>query len=200
MAENGVKHYPINQSISIPNTKILAQRVIKYSQFVWLIFIPALDLSRNNACMLYDLHGYALAQESSLSNLCLWIKILHFHCMIYGHAHAQDPLSRRLWNLQFCFTLPWSLILNICLSETCPGVEKRIIKENNLFLPQNNLPLGGGSWSLQFLLSLPYRCYIPNLEWIGPVVLEEKKMLTTDDERTTTYSNRSPELFRWRKM
>ena len=37
----------------------------------------------------------------------------------------------------------------------------------------------GGSWNLQFLVSLPYRCYIPNLDMIGPVVIE-KKMLTHD--------------------
>ena len=32
------------------------------------------------------------------------------------------------------------------------------------------------------LVSFPYRCYIPNLVKIGPVILEEK-MLTHDDER-----------------
>ena len=34
---------------------------------------------------------------------------------------------------------------------------------------------------IQFLLSIPYRCYISNLTKIGPVVLE--KMLTDDDGR-----------------
>ena len=30
------------------------------------------------------------------------------------------------------------------------------------FLPGNYLPLGWGSWNLQFLVSLRYRCYKPN--------------------------------------
>ena len=69
-----------------------------------------------------------------------------------------------------------------------------------LFTPKlRYLPLGGGSWNLQFLVSLPYRCYIPNLVKIGPGVLE-KKMLTHDPQRRTpTHSNRSPELLRWPK-
>ena len=74
------------------------------------------------------------------------------------------------------------------------------------FLPQNYLPWGVGSWNLQFLVSLPYRCYIPNLVKIGSVVLE-KKMLTDNGRRTThdtrrrtpTHSNRSPEWLRWPK-
>ena len=28
---------------------------------------------------------------------------------------------------------------------------------------------GGGAWNLQFLDSLPYKCYIPNFVNIGPV-------------------------------
>ena len=57
----------------------------------------------------------------------------------------------------------------------------------------------GGSWNLQFLVSLPYRCYVPNLVKIGSVVLE-KKMLTDDTRRRTpTHSNRSPEWLRWPK-
>ena len=39
--------------------------------------------------------------------------------------------------------------------------------------------MGLGSCNLQILVSLPHRCYIPNLVKIGPVVLE-KKMLTHD--------------------
>ena len=40
---------------------------------------------------------------------------------------------------------------------------------------------GGGSWNLQFLFSLPYRWYIPNLVKIGPIVVEKKILM--DDER-----------------
>ena len=50
-------------------------------------------------------------------------------------------------------------------------------------MPQNYLPLGWGPCDLQFLVSLPYRCYILNLVKIGPVVL--KTMLTDDGRRRT---------------
>ena len=40
-----------------------------------------------------------------------------------------------------------------------------------LFTPKLS-PLMDGSGNLQFLVSLPYRCYIPNLVKFGPVVLE----------------------------
>ena len=58
--------------------------------------------------------------------------------------------------------------------------------------------MGGGSWNLQFLVPLPYRCYIPNLVKIGQIVLEKKTHVarrTTDDgrPRTPTHSNWSPE-------
>ena len=43
---------------------------------------------------------------------------------------------------------------------------------------------GGGFCNLQFLVSLPYRCYMPNLVKNGPVLLE--KLLTDDDERQNT--------------
>ena len=59
------------------------------------------------------------------------------------------------------------------------------------FYPNITSPLGGGSWNLQFLVSLPYRCHIPNLVKIGPVVLE-KKMLTHDGRRTTDDDGRQP--------
>ena len=52
------------------------------------------------------------------------------------------------------------------------------------FLPQNYLPLG------EFLVSLPYRYYIPNLVKIGPIVLE--KMLTDDGRRTPHDNERQP--------
>ena len=38
---------------------------------------------------------------------------------------------------------------------------------------------------MKFLVFLPYRCYIPNLVKIGPVV-HEKKILMHDGRRTTT--------------
>ena len=59
------------------------------------------------------------------------------------------------------------------------------------FYPKITSPWGRGSWNLQFLVSLPYRCYIPNLVTIGPVVLE-KKILTHDGRRTTDDDGRQP--------
>ena len=78
-----------------------------------------------------------------------------------------------------------------------PGSREEDFLRSTSILPQNYLPFGWGSWNLQFLVSLPYRCYIPNLVRIGPVVSEEK-MLTHDGRRQTpTHSNRSPEWLRW---
>ena len=47
-------------------------------------------------------------------------------------------------------------------------------------------------WPMGLLfVSLPYRCYIPNLVRIGPVVSEEK-MLTHDGRRTSHDDGRQP--------
>ena len=66
-----------------------------------------------------------------------------------------------------------------------PKVEKKIFfKYTNLhFLRIIYLPLGWRSWNLQFLVSLTYRCHIPDLVNIGSVVLE--KMLRDDAWQTT---------------
>ena len=56
------------------------------------------------------------------------------------------------------------------------------------FYPQITSPWGGGVMKFTISCLLPYRCYIPNLVKIGPVVLE-KTMLTDDDRRTTTDAN-----------
>ena len=91
------------------------------------------------------------------------------------------------------------------LSDLCLGVEKKIFLRNTSilhFLPQNYLPLWMGvmKWNLQFLVSLPYRCYIQNLFKIGPVVLEEKVLTHDGWGLTPIHSNRSPELIlRWPK-
>ena len=58
---------------------------------------------------------------------------------------------------------------------------------------------GGGGGVTIFLVSLPYRCSIPNLVKIGPVFLE-KTIFREDARRTTTDANpkhyRSPDLLR----
>ena len=67
------------------------------------------------------------------------------------------------------------------LSDKCPGVGKKIFKEVQQFYtsyPNITSSLGGGS-HLQFLVSLPYKCYTPNLVKIDQEVLE-KKMSTRD--------------------
>ena len=133
------------------------------------------DIWRNYAFSLYDLYDHALAQEP----LPRGHEIYNFGKPFFGHHYY---------------------ILG--LSDLCLGVEKKIFKEIQqfyTFYPQITSPLGEGSWNLQFLVSLPYRCYTPNLVKIGPVVLE-KKMLTHDKRRRTpTHSSRSHEWLRWPK-
>ena len=85
------------------------------------------------------------------------------------------------------------------LSDQSLGLEKKIFKEIHqfyTFYPKITSPWGRRPWILQFLISLPYRCYIPNLVKIDPVVLE-KKMLT--HRWKPTCSNKSPEWLRWPK-
>ena len=74
------------------------------------------------------------------------------------------------------------------LSDLCQGVQKKIFKEKCKFYIFNSKtisPLGGWPWvggrsqNLQFFISFPYRCYIPNLVKIDSVFLG-KKMLTDD--------------------
>ena len=74
-----------------------------------------------------------------------------------------------------------------------PGVEKKYI--NFTIFIQTYLPLDGRSWNLQFLISLPHKCHIPNLFYIGTAV-HEKKIWTDDAWQTPTNSNRSPEWLR----
>ena len=65
------------------------------------------------------------------------------------------------------------------------------------FLPKIDFPLIN---NLQFLASLPLKCYIPNLVKIDSVVLENK-MLTDDGRHTTHDDGRQPisEWLRWPK-
>ena len=110
--------------------------------------------------------------------------------------HLRNPCTRghQIYNFGRPFLCHYFYILG--LSDLCLGVEKKIFKEIQqfyTFYPKITSLLGWGSWNLQFLVSLPYRCYIPSLVKIGPIVLE-KKMLTHDARRRTpTHSNRSPE-------
>ena len=71
--------------------------------------------------------------------------------------------------------------------------EEDIIRNTSIltFYPKITSLWGSGSGNLQSLVSLPYRCYIPNLVKIDPVVLE-KKMLTHDSRWTTDHDGRQP--------
>ena len=65
--------------------------------------------------------------------------------------------------------------------DLCLGVKKYFQRNIDTlhFLPKINSPWGGVI-NLEFLASLSYRCYIPFLEKIGPIVFEKKNMLTDD--------------------
>ena len=84
----------------------------------------------------------------------------------------------------------------LSLSEQCLWVEKKIFKEKHQFytfftLKLPPLGMGGGSRNFQFPLFLPYRCYIPNVVKIGPVVLE-KKMLRDNARQSMPTNSNSP--------
>ena len=75
-----------------------------------------------------------------------------------------------------------------------PGNREEGFLRNTSFLPKNNLPMEVGVMKLTISVSLLYRCYIPNLVKIGPVVLE-KKMLTHDAHRTLHEEGRQPKIY-----
>ena len=96
--------------------------------------------------------------------------------------------------------IPWSSLLYNWFVWTMPrDREQDFFKKyiNFTLFTQKFSSGGGGSWNLQFLVSFPYICYIPNLVKIGPLVSEEK-MLTDNRRRTTTDANpKSPGWLRW---
>ena len=66
--------------------------------------------------------------------------------------------------------------------------EKKFYKKYinfTLFIPELSA-LGVRSWNLQFLVSLPYKCFIPNCVTMGHVGLEEKMLAHHGWETTTT--------------
>ena len=98
--------------------------------------------------------------------------------------HKPCPGCHEIYNFGITFLGHHYYILDV--SDLCLGVEKKIFREIQqfyTFYPQITSPLRRGPWNLQFLDSLPYRCYTPNLVKIAPVVLE-KKMLTHEARRT----------------
>ena len=87
-----------------------------------------------------------------------------------------------------------------------PGKREEDFKRNTsiyAFYSKITSPWGGvGDWILHFLVSLHYRCNIPNLVKIGQVYLEKKMLMhggqrTMDDGRRRKPTHRSPEWLRW---
>ena len=117
---------------------------------------------------------------------------MHFYHMAYGHAHQKNYGTHEIYNFGRPFLVYQYFIFS--LSDLYPGVEKRNfykmkkkIKKVNHF-NETLSPLGRGvSWKLQFFVSLPYICYIPNLVEMVKKVL--KKMLTYDERHTTADAN-----------
>lgn len=74
----------------------------------------------------------------------------------------------------------------LSLSESCHGVEKK----QKYHFTQNYPPLACVVMKFNFFSGfLPYRCYIPNLITIAPLVLE--KMLKAEAQRSPTHSKMS---------
>ena len=71
-------------------------------------------------------------------------------------------------------------LVNITIYSVCLSGEE----DQFYSFTQKLSPLWIGGHGITIHVSLPYKCYIPNLVKIGPVVLE-KKMLTDDGRRTT---------------
>ena len=126
---------------------------------------------------------------------------------LYGHTLGHEPLPQGSWNLQFARPFLGHLcyihvhVLTNSLSEPCPRVEKKIFYEKHqfyTFYSKITSPCGWGSWNLQFPVSFPYRCYIPNVVKISLVVLE-KKMLTDNARRWMPTNSNSPEWLSWPK-
>ena len=63
---------------------------------------------------------------------------------------------------------------------------------SHILPPPLTSPWGGGSCNLQLLVSLPYRCYHPNLIKIGPVVLEKKMLMSIHASIVTDDDGRQP--------
>ena len=94
------------------------------------------------------------------------------------YAPAQNPLPRvhEIYNFGRPFLGHDYYILG--LSDLCLGVKKKIFKKIYFTLFTPKLP---PLWNLHFLVSLPQRCYTPNLIKFGSVnVVLDKKMLTHD--------------------
>ena len=63
---------------------------------------------------------------------------------------------------------------------------------SHILTPPPLPPLGLGVMQFKLLVSLPYRCYNPNLIKIGPVVLEKKMLMSMHASIVTDDDGRQP--------
>ena len=106
----------------------------------------------------------------SLSDLCMEVKkkifkeIMQFQYMIYmAMPYHKNPCpgGHIIYNFRRSFLGHHYYIFS--LLEQCPGAEKKIFKEKHqfyTFYAKITSRWGGGSWNLQFHISLPNKCYI----------------------------------------
>ena len=108
---------------------------------------------------------------------------------------SRPSTKRGSWNLQFNRPFLDHHIITTCIFSVCliycPGVKKMTSKKINNFSPKIIfLWGGGGSWNLQFLVSLPYWYYTHanfGKGWLCSSVADDER------RRTLTHSSRSPE-------
>ena len=118
---------------------------------------------------------------------------MHFHYMIYVATPQHKnpcPEGHEIYNLGGPFLKLVIITMHLVCMNHALKKRRRFLRNPSIlhFLPLNHLHFVWGPWVLQSLVSLPYRCYKPNLVTIGSVVIG-KKILTNDVRRTTTDAN-----------
>ena len=119
-------------------------------------------------------------------------EIMHFHYMTNKATPKDKPPE--LGAMKSIISINHSLDIItthlVCLNHA--PKYRRIFSRKyinfSLFTPKLT-PLWRGSWNLQFLASLPYRCNIPNVVQIGQAVLKKKMLTQNGGRRTPTRSN-----------
>ena len=102
------------------NPSLLIITIYRYSVCLIIVWKKRRFLKELNAFSQYDFYGYALL--------------------------AQEPLPWGLWNLKFGRPIHSHHYYILSLSDSCPGVEKKIFKDLHIFYtlsPKINTPWGG---------------------------------------------------------
>ena len=97
---------------------------------------------------------------------------------------ATTRLDINKWGWWICnYGLQYNIFLGIVKIGQHVEILKNIKSSNShtflinfhiqCFYPKSKSHGGGGSWNLSFLISILYRCYIPNLVNIGQVLSEK---------------------------